>query len=64
MSLKNKEYKRSEVVAVGLVHPIDKEVCTACHNANNPTNPDEDFDFENRKHEGVHEIYPLKYDHD
>jgi hypothetical protein len=65
MSLKNKNYKKAELVAVGLVGEITAETCTGqCHNENNPTNPDEVFDYETRKNEGIHEIFPLKYEHE
>jgi cytochrome c553 len=63
MTLQNKEYKRADLIAVGLVHPIGEEVCAQCHNENVPI-PDYTFDFETKKAEGLHEIYPLKYDHD
>ncbi len=63
MTLKNKEYKRADLVAVGLTHPIDESVCVQCHNENVPI-PDYTFDFETKKAEGIHENYPLKYNHD
>lgn len=65
MTLKNKEYKRSELVAVGLVHPVGKEQCVTCHNPDNPTVGDDYvFDYETKKDEGLHELYPLKYEHE
>ncbi len=63
MSNENKEYARADVVAAGMIHPIGAEVCESCHNSDNPTAPDEPFDFAKRKEDGTHEIYPLKYDH-
>jgi hypothetical protein len=64
MSLKNKEYKKADVVAVGLVDPINAEVCAKCHNNRSPfVGDDYVFDFESRRTEGIHEIYPLKYQH-
>lgn len=63
MTLKNKEYKRADLLAVGLTHPIDESVCVQCHNENVPI-PDYTFDFESKKAEGTHENSPLKYDHD
>ncbi len=65
MTLKNKEYKRSEVVAVGMVETIGIEQCQTCHNTDSPfVGDDYVFDFETRKDEGTHEKFPLKYDHD
>ncbi|MGB5296213.1 MAG: hypothetical protein WBP34_14795, partial [Thermoanaerobaculia bacterium] len=63
MTLKNKEYKRADLVGVGLVHPVDEAVCTQCHNEQVPI-PDYTFDYETKKAEGVHESSPLKYNHD
>lgn len=63
MTLKNKEYKRSDLVVVGLTHPIDVSVCVQCHNENVPI-PDYTFDFEAKKEEGSHATSPLKYNHD
>jgi hypothetical protein len=63
MTLKNKEYKRADLIGVGLVHPVDEAVCTQCHNEEVPI-PDYAFDYETKKAEGVHERAPLKYDHD
>lgn len=63
MTMDNKEYERAELVAVGMVEKVTEEQCTGCHNADVPF-PDYSFDFEEKKAEGIHEIYPLKYDHD
>lgn len=64
MSLKNKEYKKSEVVAVGMVAKVSAEQCTGCHNSESPfVSDDFVFDFEAKKDEGTHEKYPLKYEH-
>ena len=62
MTLKNKEYKLSELVAVGLVEKVGPEQCIACHNENVPIE-NYTFDFEAKKDEGTHEKFPLKYDH-
>ena len=63
MSLQNKEYKRAEVLAAGLVIP-DKQTCAACHNAKSPfVQPGASFDFEKRKSQGTHEHSPLKFKH-
>jgi hypothetical protein len=65
MTLKNKEYKRSELVAVGLVHPVGEAQCVTCHNTDNPmVGDDYVFDYEAKKDEGTHEKYPLRYDHE
>lgn len=62
MTLKNKEYKLSELVAVGLVEKVGPEQCAQCHNENVPIEG-YTFDFEAKKDEGTHENFPLKYDH-
>jgi len=65
MSLKNKEYKKSELVAAGLVDTVAVEQCQGCHNTDSPfVGDDYQFDFEANKTEGTHEKYPLKYSHD
>ena len=63
MTLKNKEYKRADLVGVGLTDPIDESVCVQCHNEDVPI-PDYTFDFATKKIEGTHASSPLKYDHD
>jgi len=63
MSLKNKEYKLSEVVAAGMVEKVGEEQCAVCHNENVPIE-DYTFDYEAQKDEGRHENFPLKYNHD
>ncbi len=64
MSLKNKEYKKAEIVAVGLVGTITDEQCAVCHNTNSPfVGDDYVFDFEANKVKGTHEKFPLKYPH-
>ncbi len=62
MSLKNKEYKLADVVAVGLEVPVREESCTACHNEKSPFF--KGFDFDARKDEGIHERIKLRYKHD
>lgn len=61
MSLQNKEYKKAELVAVGMVGEITKDTCAACHNSKSPFF--KDFNFEQRVKEGTHEKFPLKYPH-
>ena len=60
MSLSNKEYKRADVVAAGLIIPT-AETCQKCHNEKSPFY--KPFNFEERKTVGVHENFPLKYEH-
>lgn len=63
MSLQNKEYKRAEVVAAGMVIPNAK-TCTGCHNEKSPFVKKGDvFNFEQRKAQGTHQHLPLKYRH-
>lgn len=64
MSLKNKEYKREEIEAVGSIYPPTEAQCAVCHNERSPfVGDDYVFDFEQRKKDGAHEIFPLKYEH-
>lgn len=61
MSLQNKEYKRSDLVAAGMVVP-SAETCKRCHNEKSPFYTP--FDYEARKRQGTHAHQPLKYPHD
>ena len=64
MSLKNKEYKKEELVAVGMVSEVTEELCLGCHNTESPfVGDDYVFDFETNKDKGTHEQFPLKYSH-
>ncbi len=64
MSLKNKEYTKADLVAVGLVDEITVEQCENCHNNESPfVGDDYVFDFETNKDLGVHEKFPMKYQH-
>jgi hypothetical protein len=63
MSLRNKEYKRSEVVAAGMVETVGEEQCVTCHNEHVPIEG-YTFEFETMKTLGTHESFPLKYGHD
>jgi len=64
MSLKNKEYKKSDLVAVGLVDKVGPAQCTVCHNSESPFVAEGYvFDFEAVKDKGTHENFPLKYSH-
>ncbi|MCP4202263.1 MAG: hypothetical protein GY769_10035 [bacterium] len=65
MSLKNKEYKRADVVAAGMVEKVGAEQCNGCHNSESPFVAEGYvFDYEGNKDGGTHEHYPLKYNHD
>ncbi len=64
MSLKNREYKKAEVVAAGMVSEISVEQCSGCHNIDSPfVGDDYVFDFESERTKGTHEKFPLKYQH-
>jgi hypothetical protein len=64
MSLKNKEYKKADIVAVGLVDTVSKAQCTSCHNSESPfVAKDFVFDFKANKDKGTHEHFELKYPH-
>ncbi len=64
MSLENKEFKKPDLVAVGLTAQITKSTCEGCHNTNSPfVGKDYVFDFEARKTQGTHEKIALKYQH-
>ena len=64
MSLKNKNYKKAEVVAVGMVDTVAAEQCKGCHNTESPfVGDDYVFDFEANKDKGTHKKFPLKYEH-
>jgi hypothetical protein len=64
MSLKNKEYKRADLVKVGLIAPVTEAQCTGCHNPESPFMKEgEAFNFEAESAKGTHEHYPLKYEH-
>jgi len=60
MSLKNKEYKKADVMAVGLVDPGEAQ-CVACHNDKSPFF--KGFDYATHKDQGLHENFALKYPH-
>lgn len=65
MSLKNKEYKKSEVVAVGMVDKVSADQCVGCHNSESPFVVEGYvFDFASQQGKGTHENFPLKYTHE
>lgn len=64
MSLKNKEYKKVDVVAAGMVAEVSAKQCVSCHNSKSPfVGDDFVFDFAANKDKGTHENFPLKYSH-
>ena len=64
MTLQNREYKKADLVKVGLVGEVTKEQCVTCHNAESPFVADDFvFDFAANKEKGTHEAFPLKYQH-
>ena len=64
MSLKNKEYKKADLVVVGLVSEISEKQCAGCHNTESPfVGDDHVFDFEANKQSGTHEKFAMKYAH-
>ena len=64
MSLVNKEFRKSAVVAMGLVGTIEVKQCEQCHNKKSPFVGDGYvFDFEANKKKGTHEKFPLKFNH-
>ena len=64
MSIKNKNYKRADIAAVGSIYPPTEAQCRVCHNEKSPfVGEGYVFDFEQRKKDGAHEVFPLKYEH-
>lgn len=64
MTLKNKEFKRADLVKAGFVGQVTEAECKGCHNSASPfVGDDYVFDFETMKGKGTHEKYPLKYGH-
>jgi hypothetical protein len=64
MTLKNKEYKRADLLKAGLVLPTAETCTSQCHNPKSPfVTKDSVFNFEERKKKGTHEHIALKYPH-
>lgn len=64
MTLKNKEYKKADLLPLGLVDKVSAAQCVGCHNSDSPFVADDFvFDYEANKDTGTHEKYPLKYPH-
>lgn len=61
MTLQNKEYKRADLVAAGMMVPSEA-TCKKCHNEKSPFY--QPFDYEARKKQGTHEHPPLKFAHE
>ena len=65
MTLKNKEYKKAELLPLGLVDKVSAAQCTGCHNSESPfVGDDFVFDFEANKDLGTHDKIPMKYSHE
>ncbi|MEE8412572.1 MAG: cytochrome c family protein [Acidobacteriota bacterium] len=64
MTLKNKAYKKSELIPLGLVDRVTEVQCVVCHSTDSPfVSEDYVFDFEANKTTGTHEKFPMKYEH-
>lgn len=64
MTLKNKNYMKSELIPLGLVDTVEESQCVVCHNSDSPfVGEDYVFNFEADKEEGTHTKFPLKYEH-
>lgn len=64
MTIQNKNYKRSEVLAAGLVVPDENTCKGLCHNSKSPMiGANYVFDYASKKIQGTHEHSPLKYPH-
>jgi hypothetical protein len=57
----NKDYKWSEIIPVGAVHP-DAQTCTSCHNKQSPSF--QEFKFEDKIGKDTHEVLKLKRNHE
>lgn len=65
MTLQNKEYKRTDLVAAGLNVPKAETCTTQCHNTKSPfVGKNYVFDWTTRKAQGTHTHFPLKYKHE
>jgi hypothetical protein len=64
MTLKNKDYKRADLLKLGLV-AISAETCTGqCHNTKSPfVGKDYVFDYEQRRTQGTHVHAALRFQH-
>jgi hypothetical protein len=62
MTLANRDYKRADLIAAGLVVPTAGTCTSLCHNEKSPTH--RPFDYAQAKSQGLHAIIPLKGRHD
>ncbi len=60
-SAKNKEFKSADLAPLGFINKPQDAQCVNCHNEKSPFF--KEFNFEERKDEGTHEHFPLKYEH-
>ncbi len=60
-STKNKHFKSAELAKYGFINKPQKEQCEHCHNENSPFF--KEFNFEERKAQGTHEHFELRYEH-
>jgi hypothetical protein len=64
MTLKNREYKRAELLKLGLVAVGPGTCASLCHNTKSPfVGKDYVFDYEKRRAQGTHEHAALKFQH-
>jgi len=64
MTIQNKNYKRSEVLAAGLEIPNEATCKDQCHNSKSPLiAANYVFDYATRKAQGTHEHIPLRFSH-
>lgn len=61
MSLQNKQFKRGDLVAAGMIVP-SAETCKGCHNKNSPFY--QSFDYQAHLRKGIHAHTPSQYKHD
>jgi hypothetical protein len=65
MTMENKNYKLEKLVAAGMIEKTNQGTCAElCHNTKSPfVGDDYVFDYETKKREGIHEVFPLKFKH-
>ncbi len=64
MTIQNKSYKRSEVLQAGLELTNENTCKGQCHNSKSPMiGANYVFDYNARKTQGSHEVFPLRYPH-
>ncbi len=60
-STKNKHFKSADLAKYGFINKPQKEQCQHCHNEKSPFF--KEFNFEERKAQGTHEHFELRYEH-